>query len=59
MLQYLIQFYTGFLKWEEMEKVKEKYLRWILGVDSKTPGYIVKEEMKRRERFSANVEREQ
>ena len=42
-----------------MEKVKEKYLRWILGVDSKTPGYIVKEEMKRRERFSANVEREQ
>ena len=47
----------GSKKWEEMEKVEEKYLRWILGVDRKTPGYIVQEEMKRRERFSANVER--
>jgi hypothetical protein len=27
--------------------VQEKYLRWVLGVDRETPGYIVKEECKR------------
>jgi hypothetical protein len=27
--------------------VQEKYLRWVLGVDRETPGYIVREEWKR------------
>ncbi|KAH0813723.1 hypothetical protein GEV33_009066 [Tenebrio molitor] len=33
---------------EEVERVQEKYLRWVLGVDRETPGYIVREECKRR-----------
>jgi hypothetical protein len=32
---------------EEVEKVQEKYFRWVLGVDRETPGYIVREECKR------------
>jgi hypothetical protein len=27
--------------------VQEKYLRWVLGVDRETPGYIVREESKK------------
>lgn len=37
----------GYREWREMEAIQEKYLRWILGLDKSTPGYIVKEEMKR------------
>lgn len=36
--------------WEEkegMERLRERYLRWVLGVDKKTPGYMVKEELER------------
>lgn len=29
-----------------MEKLK-RYLKWIFRLDSKTPGYLVKEEIKR------------
>jgi hypothetical protein len=32
-----------FERWNEQEKVgrvQEKYLRWVLGVDRETPGYI-------------------
>jgi hypothetical protein len=32
---------------EEVEKVQEKYLRGVLGVDRETPGYIVRKESKR------------
>jgi hypothetical protein len=32
---------------EEVERVQEKYLRWVLGVDRETPGYIMREECKR------------
>ncbi|KAJ3622748.1 hypothetical protein MTP99_019028 [Tenebrio molitor] len=32
---------------EEVERVQEKYLRGVLGVDRETPGYIVREECKR------------
>jgi hypothetical protein len=28
-------------------RVQEKYLRWVLGVDRETQGYIVREECKR------------
>jgi hypothetical protein len=34
-------------KHEEVERVQEKYLRWVLGVGRETPGYIVGEECKR------------
>jgi hypothetical protein len=30
-----------------MEKLEERYLRWVFELDSKTPGYIVREEIKR------------
>jgi hypothetical protein len=29
---------------EEVERAREKYVRWVLGVDRERPGYIVKEE---------------
>jgi hypothetical protein len=32
---------------EGLEGVQEKYLKWVLGVDRETPGYIVMEETKR------------
>jgi hypothetical protein len=37
----------GWKEHEEVEKVQEKYLRGVLGVDRVTPGYIVREECKR------------
>jgi hypothetical protein len=37
----------GWKDQEEVERVQEKYLRWVLGVDRETPGYIVREECKR------------
>jgi len=36
--------------WEEregMERLAERYLRWVLGVDRRTPGYLVREEFQR------------
>ncbi|XP_068914676.1 uncharacterized protein F23F12.8-like [Tenebrio molitor] len=37
----------GWKEQEEVERVQEKYLRWVLGEDRETPGYIVGEECKR------------
>lgn len=37
----------GWRKWEEMERLQERYIRWVLGVDGRTPGYIMREESKR------------
>jgi hypothetical protein len=37
----------GWKEQEEVERVQEKYLRLVLGVDRETPGYIVREECKR------------
>jgi hypothetical protein len=37
----------GWKEQEEVERVQEKKLRWVLGVDRETPGYIVREECKR------------
>ncbi|KAJ3617042.1 hypothetical protein MTP99_009158 [Tenebrio molitor] len=34
----------GWKEQEEVERVQEKYLRWVLGVDRETPRYIVREE---------------
>jgi hypothetical protein len=36
----------GWKEQEEVERVQEKYLRWVLGEDRETPGYIVREECK-------------
>jgi len=36
--------------WEEregIERIEERYLRWLLGVERRTPGYMVREELKR------------
>jgi hypothetical protein len=40
----------GWKEQEEVEKVQEKYLRGVLGVDRETPGYIVRKECKRNKR---------
>ncbi|KAJ3620664.1 hypothetical protein MTP99_004593 [Tenebrio molitor] len=45
-LMYEAEFW-GWKEQEEVEKVPEKYLRWVLGVDRKTPGYIARKECKR------------
>ena len=37
----------GWKEWGEIERVQEKYLRWVLGVEWRTPGYMVREESKR------------
>lgn len=37
----------GWTEWDKMEKVQERYLKWILGLDIYTPGYVVMEEIKR------------
>ncbi|KMQ81435.1 hypothetical protein RF55_26332, partial [Lasius niger] len=37
----------GWKEREKVERVEEKFLRWILGVDWRTPGYMIREEMQR------------
>jgi len=32
---------------EELEKLEERYLRWVLGVKRRTPWYLVREELQR------------
>ena len=32
---------------EEMKRLQKRYIRWTLGVDWKTPGYMVREEAQR------------
>ena len=32
---------------ERVEAVHERYLRWVLGVERYTPGYLVREELQR------------
>jgi hypothetical protein len=46
MVENLADFW-GWKKQGEVERVQEKYLIWVLGVDRETPGYIVGEECKR------------
>jgi hypothetical protein len=48
----------GWKEQEQVEKVQEKYLRGVLGVDREAPGYIVREECKRN-RPKRKGEREQ
>lgn len=37
----------GWEKRKSIEKVEERYLRWVMEVDVITPGYIVKKKLKR------------
>jgi len=37
----------GWKEREGMERLEERYLRWVFGLNSKTPGYLVREEVKR------------
>ncbi|XP_071644396.1 uncharacterized protein [Temnothorax longispinosus] len=37
--------------WEEregMKRLEERYLRWVLGVDRRTPGYLLRKELQRK-----------
>lgn len=33
--------------WEEVERLQDRYLRWVLGVKRYMPGYMVREEIQR------------
>jgi hypothetical protein len=37
----------GWKEHAKVERVQQKYLRWVLGVHKETPGYIIKKECKR------------
>ncbi|KMQ92546.1 hypothetical protein RF55_7448 [Lasius niger] len=39
----------GWRNEERVDRVKKKYVKWILGLDRKTPNYILAEETKMRE----------
>lgn len=44
-------------EWEKVERIQEKYMRWVLGMDGRMPGYIVREEEKEMEDENANGEK--
>lgn len=35
----------GWKEKEKVEKVEKRHLRWVMGLDSRTPRYIIKEEL--------------
>lgn len=37
----------GWKEREKVEKLEERYLRWVMRLDSRTPGYMVREELQR------------
>ncbi|KYN11478.1 hypothetical protein ALC57_16367 [Trachymyrmex cornetzi] len=37
----------GWKERETVESLQERYLRWVLGVERRTPGYLVREELQR------------
>jgi len=37
----------GWKEREGMERLEERYLRWLFGIDNRTPGYLLREEIKR------------
>lgn len=43
---YMVEIW-GWKEREELEKLEEKYLRWTLGVEGRTPWYLVREELQR------------
>jgi hypothetical protein len=50
MIESILMYGAEIWRWKEqkeVEKVQEKYLRGVLGVDRETAGYIMKEDCKR------------
>lgn len=37
----------GWQKRKRIESLEERYLRWLFGVEAKTPGYLIREEIQR------------
>lgn len=37
----------GWKEWEEVGRLQERYMRWVLRVDKRTPEYLVRKEDKR------------
>lgn len=37
----------GWKEWGKVERLQEKYIRWLLGMNRRSPGYMVREEGKR------------
>ncbi|EZA48221.1 hypothetical protein X777_14227 [Ooceraea biroi] len=37
----------GWKERKEVEKIQERYLRWVMGVERQTPGYLIREEVQR------------
>jgi len=37
----------GWKEREEMERLQERYMKWVVGVERRTPGYLVREELQR------------
>ena len=38
----------GWKEREEVDRIQERFIKWSLGVDWRTPGYLVREESKRK-----------
>lgn len=47
----------GWKEWEKVERTQERYMRWVLGVNGRTPGCMVTEKGKR-EKMSEKMKRD-
>ena len=41
----------GWKEWKHVERVQDKYLKWVLKVERTTPGHILHEETRRHKIF--------
>lgn len=46
MLNYGVEIW-GWKKKEGIERIEKRYLKWVLGVDRQTPGYMIKEKLQK------------
>lgn len=37
----------GWKEREEIERLEERYMKWVLELERRTPGYMIREEIKR------------
>ncbi|EZA58483.1 hypothetical protein X777_01104 [Ooceraea biroi] len=37
----------GWKERKEIERLQERYIRWVMGVERQTPGYLIREEVQR------------
>ena len=47
----------GFDEYEEIEKIKKKYIKWVFELDRNTPDYVLRRELKENSLFIDTVER--